>query len=157
MDMMVGKMIAYLKEMSIKLKMVQCGEDLLDRYISPLPVLWFCSSNYDTVFISKKLAMKMDLEQSGYVIKKINTYLYMANEKLRFLDLANYFSCGASYAQFLASFSLGESKGVWPHDYLTNMEQLDEPLPPIGPTWFSQLKMLNQWLWELKTWWNIIK
>ncbi len=30
MDMMVGKMIAYLKEMSIKLKMVLCGEDLLN-------------------------------------------------------------------------------------------------------------------------------
>ncbi len=44
-------------------------------YISSMPVLGFCSSNYDTVLTSKKLAMKMELDKSGYVIKKTNTYL----------------------------------------------------------------------------------
>ncbi len=45
----------------------------------------------------------------------------MENEKLRFLDLANYLSCGASYTQFLASFAVGENKGFWQYDYVTSM------------------------------------
>ncbi len=64
----------------------------------------------------------------------------MENEKLHFLDLANYLSRATSYAQFLASFAVGENKGFWPYDYITNIDQLNEPLPPIGPAWFSQLK-----------------
>ncbi len=111
-----------------------------EQYVSRMYVLGFCSSNYDTVLISKKLAMKMDLDKIGYVIKTINTYLCMENEKLRFLDLANYLSRATSYAQFLASFAVGEHKGLWLYDYITNIDQLNEPLPPIGPTWFSQLK-----------------
>ncbi len=55
------------------------------------------------------------------------------NNNLRFLDLANYLSRGTSYAQFLASFADGENKGFWPYDYVTDISQLDEPLPPIGP------------------------
>ncbi len=46
-----------------------------ELYISKLPVLCFCSSNYDTVLISKKLAMKMELDKF-YVIKK-NIYIFM--------------------------------------------------------------------------------
>ncbi len=42
-----------------------------EQYVSRMSVLGFCSSNYDTVLISKKLAMKMDLDKIGYVIKKI--------------------------------------------------------------------------------------
>ncbi len=37
----------------------------------------------------------------------------MENDKLRFLDLANYLARGTSYAQFLASFAVGENKGFW--------------------------------------------
>ncbi len=36
-----------------------------ELYISKMPVLGFCSSNYDTVLISKKQAMKMELDKSG--------------------------------------------------------------------------------------------
>ncbi len=75
--------------------------------------------------------MMMDLDKSGYVIKKINTYLLMENEKLHFLDLANYLSLGTCYAQFLGSFAMGESKEFWPYDKITNMEWLDESLPRL--------------------------
>ncbi len=64
----------------------------------------------------------------------------MENEKLRFLDLVNYSSRGTSYAQFLASFAVGENEGFWLYGYITNIDQLNEPLQPIGPAWFSQLK-----------------
>ncbi len=49
-----------------------------EQYVSRMPVLGFCSSIYDMILISKKLAMKMDLNKIGYVIKKKKTYLCMA-------------------------------------------------------------------------------
>ncbi len=46
----------------------------------------------------------------------------MENDKLRFLDLANYLACGTIYAQFLASFAVGENKGFWLYNYVTNID-----------------------------------
>ncbi len=75
----------------------------------------------------------MELDKTGYVIKKKKSYLCMENDNLLFLDLANYLSRGISYAQFRASFADGESKGFWPYDYVTEISQLDEPLPHLPP------------------------
>ncbi len=103
-----------------------------EQYISRMPVLGFCSSNYDTVLISNKLAMKMDFDKTGFVIKIINTYLCkeniintylcMENEKLCFQDLANYLSIGTSYAQFLASVAVRENKGFCQYYYIINID-----------------------------------
>ncbi len=52
---------------------IECVKSLklkFEMYISKMHVLGFCSSNYDTVLVSKKLAMKMEFDKSGYVIKK---------------------------------------------------------------------------------------
>ncbi len=97
---------------------------MFEQYVSRFLVLGFCSSNYDIDLISIKLAMKMERDKTGYVIKKIDSYLCIENGNVRFLDLANYLSRGSSYAQFLASFADGENNGFWPYDYVTDKKPI---------------------------------
>ncbi len=63
----------------------------------------------------------------------------MENDKLRFLNLANYLARGTCYTQFLASFVVCENEGFCPYDYITSIDQLEEPLPPISEVSFSKL------------------
>ncbi len=49
---------------------------MFEQYVLRLLVLGFCSSNYDTVLISKKHAMKMELDKTRYVIKK-NQFIFV--------------------------------------------------------------------------------
>ncbi len=61
---------------------------------------------------------------------------------------------------FLLFFAVCENKGFWPYDYVTSIDQLDEPLPPIDTAWFSKLKnrsVLGSTPEEIQHNYNIVK
>ncbi len=53
---------------------IKRARTMFEQYVSRLPVLGFCSSNYDTVLISKKLAMKMELKLIHICAWKMTIY-----------------------------------------------------------------------------------
>ncbi len=151
---------SFLRSCKSMIKNLQKLRTDFDRYISILPCLGFNSSAYDTVLIARKLAMKLCMDKQGYVIKKINSYLCLENNKLRFLDLSQYLSRGISYSQFLKCFQVKESKFFWPYEWITDISKLDEGLPPIGPAWYSSLKgrsILGETVDEINKNFNIVQ
>ncbi len=64
-----ARKVSIMKSSKYAIEFVKRLKLKFELYISSMLVLGFCSSNYDTVLISKKLAMKMELDKSEYVIK----------------------------------------------------------------------------------------
>lgn len=77
----------------------------LEGYISQIPVIGFNSANYDLNLIRRVLAKYLDMHQSeskrSFVIKKNNSYVCLATDALKFLDMNQYLAAGSSYAKFL--------------------------------------------------------
>jgi hypothetical protein len=117
----------------------------LNFYCSEVPVLGFNSGRYDINLIKGKILKQLKMHEisknSGFVIKKNNSYSCISNGELRFLDVSNFLSPGTSYVKFLQAYGASQSKSFFPYEYFKVFSQLEETqLPPIGDAWFSSVK-----------------
>ena len=114
-----------------------------ESYCHQIPVLGFNSSKYDLPLIREKIAKIFNLNQGSYVIKRNNTYITIAEEKLKLLDVTNYLSAGSSYSQFLKAYKVEEKKAYFPYEWMDNPSKLFQTHLPEYEDFYSSLKRVN--------------
>ena len=118
----------------------------LDSYCKSLPVLGFNSSNYDLNLIKEHFASLLGLtskDENNFTIKRNNSYICIATEELKFLDVGQYLPGGTSYANFLKTFKCTENKGFFPYEWFDHIEKLDVQTLPPYEAFYSNLKNTN--------------
>ena len=96
-----------------------------ENYISQLVVLGFNSSKYDIPVLKAHLVKQLDLNgQGSFVVKKGTAYACLAEERLKFLDIAHYLPAGVSLRNFLKTFRIKEQKLYFPYEWLTSYDKL---------------------------------
>jgi hypothetical protein len=112
-----------------------------DAWLRQLVLLGFNSGKFDLNLVRSVLVPYM-LEHMGvrYVIKKMSSYMAICTDKLLILDITNYLAAGTSLSQFLSSFETAEAKGMFPYEWLTSLEKLEQTYLPSAEEFASTLK-----------------
>ena len=76
-------------------------------------------------------------------MKKANSYLCIATNNIKFLDILNYLAPGYNYESFLKAFDCKLQKATFPYEYLDNINKLKETKLPCYDKWYSKLKGTN--------------
>ena len=124
---------------------------VLDGYLGELPCVGFNSSGYDLNVIKPHFFRALleeevedEEEDEGspikFIVKNNNEFKCVATPKLKFLDIKNYLAPGFSYSKYLAAYEVREKKGFFPYEYLTDLNQLDEPRLPPKEAFYSTLR-----------------
>ena len=114
-----------------------------------LPVLGFNSSSYDMRLIRKHFPEALTDEMSRAdmpnlrVINGTKGFMIVSNGSLRFLDVKNYLAPGTSLKKFLIQSHTKLQKGLFPYEYLTDMNVLADTRLPPTEKWFSKLRGCN--------------
>lgn len=77
--------------------------DRFETYCRQVPTIGFNSSNYDLNLVKTQLAAHLGLHLSTgnkFIVKRNNSYMCLANDKLKFLDMTNYLPPDTSYDIF---------------------------------------------------------
>ncbi len=112
-------------------------------YLSQLPVVGFNSARYDLNLIKSELAKHLNLSEKAFVVKRNNSYLCVATDQLRFLDMSQFLAPGSSYSKFLKAFRVEENKSYLPYEWLDSVDKLKEPFLPTYDAFYSSLKNVN--------------
>ena len=117
----------------------------LTTYCKRLPVLGFNSAKYDLNLIKAGFIKHLNLQKKNgdYVIKRANSYLCIASEQFKFLDVTSYLAAGASYSKFLKAYCVQEEKGFFPYEWFDCEEKLNYPTLPNYEDFYSSLKNHN--------------
>jgi len=86
------------------------------EFIPELVILGFNSGTYSLQVIKPILIWQIK-EKIDFVIKKVNSYLCVKTDKLRFLDIKNYLAPRFSYAKFLKAYGSEEQKFYFPYEF----------------------------------------
>jgi hypothetical protein len=122
-----------------------------ERWKKQLPIIGFNSSKYDVNAMRSALFPALietstrDIENlpNVNVIKKQNNYMAITTDKLSILDILNYLSPNTTYAKFLKSFKVEDSKGHFPYEWFTDLSKLNTPKLPGHNAFYSELKKCN--------------
>ena len=122
-----------------------------ERWKKQLPVIGFNSAKYDINAMKSGLFPSLlafcDQNEDGLpkmnVIKKQNSYMAISTDKLKILDILNFLAPNTSLVKFLKSFKIPESKGVFPYEWFTSLDQLTETHLPPHEAFYSKLKNGN--------------
>ena len=140
--------------------------NVLNKYLSVIPVIGFNSSCYDLNCIKRFLFKKLlespyaqtkkkkektkdEMEDVtignsiDYILKAGNSFKAIATTKFIFLDIKFYLAPGYSYAQYLSAYKIEETKGFFPYEYMTNIDRLKERSLPPHEAFYSKLKNSN--------------
>jgi hypothetical protein len=109
-----------LKELRFELQCEQRKAQVGDRFLKwcrQLPIFGYNSSKFDWNLIRPyffPIMMDRDLktDQRPSVIKKINSYIMVETERLRFLDMMQFLAPNTSYAKFIASQQVHGQKSM---------------------------------------------
>lgn len=114
----------------------------LQNWLKRMPVLGFNSGRFDVNLIRKYLFPHIILNDLGLqtIIKKISDYLSITTDHLIFLDIKNYIAAGTSYDKWLKSNDIALRKGVFPYDWFTGLDKLDETSLPEKSAFWSELR-----------------
>ena len=113
-----------------KTLMYRCLQTLQSQfqwYLSQLLVMGFNSTRYDLNLIKSKLAKHLNLSENAFVVKRNNSYLCVATDQLRFLDMSQFLVPGSSYSKFLKAFQVEECKTYLPYEWLDSVDKLRNP------------------------------
>ena len=77
------------------------------------------------------------------VIKKANTFLTIKTSHFIFLDVINFIAPGFTYANYLKAYDASATKGFFPYEYMTNLNQLNETELPPHEAFHSTLRNKN--------------
>jgi hypothetical protein len=115
------------------------------EYCQNLPVLGFNSAKYDMNLIKVKIVKVLHLADSehSFTVKRINSYLCVSNEKLRFLDICQYLPPGSNCKFFLKAYKVKEQKGFFPYEWFDDVSKLENPSLPGAECFYSELKGCN--------------
>ena len=127
------------KQNSVRLRTV------LENYLRQMPVVGFNSGKYDRNVIKPYFIRRFVLRQGetpvkNNVIKRNNDFISVSTEKFEFLDMINYIAPGFSYSKYLAAYKVPETKGIFPYEYLKDLEQLEETTLPPKEAFYSSFK-----------------
>ena len=138
------------REMNVKRTCIEYGalkrlQKKLSTYCVRLPVLGFNSAKYDLNLVKGSFLKHLNLtpKNGDYVIKRANSYLCIASEHFKFLDITSYLAAGASYSKFLKAYGVTEEKGFFPYEWFDCEEKLNYPDLPAYENFFSNLKNHN--------------
>ena len=126
-----------------------------EQYLCKIPVLEFNSTSYD-LQIFKKSIIPVLPSKTDFVIKKVNTFLCLKTDKLRFLDIRNFLAPGFPYKNFLEAYGCESGKFFFPYKCVDSVKKLDYPRVLPREAFYSNLTQSNitQANYELveKTW-----
>ena len=99
-----------------------------ERYCDVLPVITFNGGSYDLPLIRRylPLALKKQDALPKFVIKRNRTYMVLATDRLKYLDLIAYLAAGTSLAKFYAAYKVSSPKGWFPYEYFNSLSKLKE-------------------------------
>ena len=120
----------------------QAQSDFND-YISVLPVIGYNSSKYDLNLVKRKLAHRLNLGISGFIIKKQNAYTCISTQKFKFIDANNFVAPGTSYDKFLKSYHCSQMKTYFPYEWFDDEAKLTHTSLPPYDAFYSKLKGHN--------------
>ena len=115
-----------------RLKRVKAFLSKLKTYIAQITILGFNSQKYDIPLIRQYLPSSI-IKFDGtpkQIIKKMNGYMAISSEKMKFLDITNYLAAGTSLKDFYKSYSVSTPKGCFPYQWFDSLAKLDEPSLP---------------------------
>ncbi len=159
---------SYYSEMFARIALVhQNDEKLITEKINSIksgyaqvPLIGFNSGKYDINIMKKymfgvlaQLNSEIEIETKvDSVIKKANGYMCVATKSFKMLDICNYLPAGTSYASYLKAY-LGEckcedkirclcglGKGLFPYEYLSSFDVLNQTTIPPKEAFNSTLK-----------------
>lgn len=117
--------------------------DKLNDICQQIPLLGFHSGRYDLNLIKKDLFTVLGPENIQMIIKN-PSYMCILTNSLKILDISNYLPAGTSYDSYLKTYLggckcenkiscvCGLGKGLFPYEYITSFDKLNETkLPPM--------------------------
>lgn len=128
--------------------------ETLDQILDQTPVLGFNTGRYDINLIKNELFSTIKTENIKHVIKN-GGYMAIASNSFKMLDIINYVPAGTSYAKYLETYLGGckcedticctceLSKGVFPYEYITSFNVLNETALPPKSAFYSKLRCTN--------------
>ena len=112
-----------------------------EAYCRELIVIGFNSATYNLNLITPTLIQQL-LDKIDFVIKKVNKYLCIKTEKLRFLDIRHFLAPGFSYQKFLIACSSVQTKFYFSCEFVTDLTKLQSGLPE-HQAFYSSLSKSN--------------
>ncbi|GMF19315.1 unnamed protein product [Phytophthora lilii] len=128
--------------------------EILHQILDQTPVIGFNTGNYDINLIKNELFSAIGTENIKYVIKN-GGYMAIATNTYKMLDMINCVPPGTSYDKYLATYLGGcrcddkirctceLSKGVFPYEYITSFDVLNETELPPKSAFYSKLRCSN--------------
>jgi hypothetical protein len=123
----------------------------IKRVIDQVPVFGFNSGSYDINLIKNDLFTVIGVSNIKSVIKN-PSYMCIATNSFKMLDISNYVPAGTSYDSYLTTYLggckcddkircvCGLSKGVFPYEYVKSFEVLNETEIPSKSAFDSSLR-----------------
>ena len=117
----------------------------MKTYMSQVPVIGFNSAKYVLNLIKRCLAKYLGIHQgnNAFVVKRNNTYMCIATESLKFLDMSQFLAPGSSYSSFLKAYHITQQKGYFPYEWLDDINKLEFTTLPSLEDFYSQLNGSN--------------
>ena len=115
-----------------------------DEYLSQVPCLSFNGSKYDLrVCKSLLISLLVQMDEVKYVIKRGGSYVCIATENLKFLDIISYLAAGTSLDGFLKAYNASVRKSFFPYEYFSTLDLLESRHFPPYEGFYSSLKQCN--------------
>ncbi|KAG2885666.1 hypothetical protein PC129_g22571 [Phytophthora cactorum] len=123
----------------------------IKQALDQVPVLGFNSGRYDINLIKADLFATIGTENIKSVIKN-PSYMCIATSDMKMLDISNYVPAGTSYAKYLSTYLgdckcdnknrcvCGLGKGIFPYEYITEFNVLNETKVPPQSAFDSKLR-----------------
>ncbi|GMF35378.1 unnamed protein product [Phytophthora lilii] len=123
----------------------------LKKVIDSVPVFGFNSGRYDINICKNELFTAIGAKNITSVIKN-PSYMCISTRNYKFLDMTNYVPAGTSYDKYLKTYIggckcedssrciCGLRKGVFPYEYITSFDVLNETKLPPKSAFYSDLR-----------------
>ena len=85
----------------------------------------------------------VDSHKTKSTVKRNNDFMCIKREKVKFVDIANYFAPGFSYSQYMKAYKCTEQKGFFPYEWMTSLDKLNVSQLPPHEAFFCALKHEN--------------
>ena len=116
-------------------------------WLQQLPVIGFNSGKYDINVIKRFFIPSLlttsedeDEDESCFVIKRLDTFMWLSTTKLRIVDVVNYLAPGFSYDIYLKAYGCIVQKGHFPYEYIDDLRKLEERSLPPQAKFYSRQK-----------------